>query len=333
MTVFMIGHNAHTSLECSYGRAFEAMGHVVTIYDVEAEMKRFTRLGRLGHFFNQYMTVDAWRQKLNRDLALQLRASQPDIVLVFANARIIFSTLAYVKSLLACPFVLVWPDPLTSLQTHVLNAAILYDGVATYCRASVPLFQRMGFPNPQWVPLAADTSLHGGEPTHNFLYDLTFVGAWRPERERALATITRHFPTCRIGIWGSNWQRSREQQLRTYLHHKPLIGQAYATMFRQSRLNLNVIDDTCYPAANMRFFEIPVAGGLQLVTACPEMVGTFRDQEHVLYAEDEDHLCLAIEQTLSHPEEAARIRKLGNELVHQGHTYVHRAAQLIDLFL
>ncbi|MBO0952322.1 CgeB family protein [Fibrella forsythiae] len=333
MTIFMIGHNAYTSLECSYGRAFEVMGHTVTIYDVEAEMKRFTRLGWPGHLFNQYITVDAWRQKLNRDLALRLRALQPDLVLVFANARVIFSTLAYVKSLLICPFVLVWPDPLTSLQTHVLNAAPLYDGVATYCQASVPLFQRMGFPNPQWVPLAADTTLHGGEPMSDFLYDLTFVGAWRPEREEALATITRHFPTRRLGIWGSNWDRSRARQLQMYLHHKPLTGQAYATMFRQSRLNLNVIDDTCYPAANMRFFEIPVAGGLQLVTACPEMAGMFRDNEHVLYAADEDRLSSVIEHTLSHPEQAARIRKAGNELVHQGHTYAHRATQLIDIFL
>lgn len=53
-----------------------------------------------------------------------------------------------------------------------------------------------------------------------------------------------------------------------------------------SKVNLNIIDPTNHPAANMRFFEIPVAGGLQVCSACPEMNDVFRDGEHLFYYQD-----------------------------------------------
>ncbi|MBO0934969.1 glycosyltransferase [Fibrella sp. HMF5335] len=334
MNIFMVGSSADTALEQSYRRAMEAAGHEVFIYDVVDQFGEFTRFGRLGQIVNQYISVDPWRQKLNRDLSLRIRAGRPDLVLVFGNARILFSTLAFVKSVHDCRFVLVWPDPLTSLQPHVRDAALLYDGVATYCRASVALFERMGFANVQWVPLAADPALHeNAAPASQFLYDLTFVGAWRPEREQALATLIRHFPALKMGIWGTSWSRSQSRTLKSHLHPKPLLGRQCAAMFGQSRLNLNVIDDACFPAANMRFFEIPVAHGLQLASACPEMAGTFKANEHILYFTDHDSLCTTVDYALSHPAEMVTIRQAGYDLVRQQHTYAHRTTQLLTRFL
>jgi Glycosyl transferases group 1 len=332
MKIYIVGSNAPASLEQSYFAALHALGHEVVIYPIEAEFQMYIRFGRVGRVVSQFVAIDAWRQKLNRHLALSIQSANPDVVLVFGNARILFSTLAFVKSVLNCPFLLVWPDPLTSLQTHVCDAAALYDGVATYCQASVPIFTRLGFRNAQWIPLAADPTLHAPRSTTGqFAYDITFLGAWRPEREQALTSLIRHFPTQRIGIWGGEWTRKASRSLRPYTHTEPLVGQDYATMLGQSRINLNVIDHTCYPAANMRFFEILVAGGLQLASDCPEMASVFRANEHVLYFQDQASLCATVEYALANPDKMTTVREAGTRLVNQRHTYSHRAAQILTM--
>ncbi|MEZ0483484.1 CgeB family protein [Fibrella aquatica] len=332
MTVFIVGNQTNSCLEASYRRGFEEQGVRVRTYAIFEHQRNYVRLGTFGKLFHDFVPVEAWQQKLNRELALTIVAEKPDLVLVFGNAPVLSGTLAFVRSLTTIPFVLVWPDPLLNLQAHVQQAALLYDGVATFSRATVPVFEQMQFRHVYWLPLAADPALHGlDSPPNTFSYDLSFVGAWRPEREKALATIKRLFPQLRIGIWGTDWNRCQTVALRSLARNSALRGQAYAQAFNASRINLNVIDDTCYPAANMRFFEIPVAHGLQLASLCPEFQETYRHQEHMLYFSDETQLGNNIEWVLQHPDQAATLRAAGHRQVLQAHTYAHRVAQLIDL--
>jgi spore maturation protein CgeB len=97
---------------------------------------------------------------------------------------------------------------------------------------------------------------------------------------------------------------------------------------RESRIALNPIDDTNYPAANMRFFEIPAAGGLQLSSTCPEMREDFRDGEHLLYYDNDEELAARIDWILARPAEVAAIRREGHRRAIEGHTYVQRVNTL-----
>lgn len=331
MRICIIGHQQADTLESSYQRAFERLGAQVTPFDTDAGQRPYVRLGRLGRAFHRFVPVDAWQRKLNRDLALALRSAQPDLALVFGNAPVLFSTLAFVKSLIDTRFVLVWPDPLTNLQPHVQPAAGLYDGVATYCRASVPVFRQMGFRNVQWVPLAADPALHRMDTIPaRFTYDLTFIGARRPEREHVLTTIIRHFPRLKLGVWGTDWHRSQSRALRPFIQARPLRGRAYAETLNRGRINLNCIDSTCFPAANMRFFEVPIAHALQLSSACPEFDGEYVDQQHGLSYADTDTLLNRVEWAMQHEANAIRREGFRHTLAH--HTYDHRARQIEQLF-
>jgi spore maturation protein CgeB len=260
-------------------------------------------------------------------------AKSIDLVLVFCNAPVLVGTLAFVRSLSTVPFVLVWPDPLLQLQAHVPPNACLYDGVATYSKATVPVFEQMGFNNVHWVPLAADYTLHGRPtPPQQFTHDLTFVGAWRPEREQALSVIRRSFPGLKMAVWGTDWQKAVNRSVRSLAQNKPLRGQAYADGFQASRINLNVIDDTCRPAANMRFFEISIAQGLQLASPCPEFADTYLHERDLLYYSNEVELIEAIEWAMVHPEQASTMRQQAYAHTIQQHTYRHRAEQMLQLF-
>lgn len=108
---------------------------------------------------------------------------------------------------------------------------------------------------------------------------MTFIGGWRPEREAVLAGLAG----LDLKIWGPEWDRrcaGNAVVLKAW-QGRPLVGTEFATAVAASKVNLNIIDPTNHPAANMRFFEIPVAGGLQVCSACPEMSGVFRDGEEI----------------------------------------------------
>ncbi len=332
MKICLIGSGRADALEGSYQRAFERLGAEVSVFDMDAHQQPYVRLGKLGRAFHRFVPIDAWQRKLNRDLALALRAAKPDLALVFCNAPVLFGTLAFIKSLSTTRFVLVWPDPLTNLQPHVAQAAPLYDGVATYCRASVPVFSRLGFQNVQWVPLAADPDLHRIDTVPaRFTHDLIFIGARRPEREQTLTAIARHFPGLNLRIWGTDWQRSRSRVLRPFVGAEPLRGRAYAEAMNRSRINLNGIDATGFPAANMRFFEVPIAHGLQLSSACPEFAEEYRDGQHGLTYADTDALMSQTEWAMQH--DANPIRREGFQYTLAYHTYDHRVSQIRQFFL
>lgn len=331
MTVFIVGHQQHYSLEASYQRAFDAIGVQTRSYDIFEQQKQYVRLGALGRLFHTFVPVDTWQRKVNRELALAIIAEQPDMVLIFCNAPVLAGTLAFVRSLNAIPFVLVWPDPLLNLLPHLYSTAPLYDGVATYCQASIPVFEHLGFRNVKWVPLAADETLHNmAYPPTSFDQDLLFIGALRPEREQTLATLLHLFPSLHLSIWGTDWHRCRHAALRRLAHKKPLTGNDYALALQRSRISLNIIDTTCLPAANMRFFEIPVAYGLQLASVCPEFDQEYRHQTHLLYYNTTEALAESINWVLSHPAQTQELREAAHLLTLERHTYRHRAAQLLE---
>jgi hypothetical protein len=333
MHVLIVGSGDAFCLESSYQRALESIGESVKRFDVYDQLQPFIPFGKVGQLLNTFLPVDTWQRKMNRKLSLQIQLLKPDLVLIFCNAPVLFSTLAFVKSIIKSRFILVWPDPLTNLQPHLQQAASLYDGVATYCRASVPVFEQLGFANVHWIPLAADPALHQlTAPATIFTHDLTFVGAFRPERGKTLAAIATKFPNLKLGIWGTSWQRCPHKILRPYIHNQPLRGKAYADLFNHTRINLNVIDHTCYPAANMRFFEIPIALGLQLSNSCPEMQEIYRHGEHSLYYYSDEELFTQVEQVLSNISYSQGIREGGYELTLLAHTYKHRASQLLDWY-
>ena len=92
---------------------------------------------------------------------------------------------------------------------------------------------------------------------------------------------------------------------------------------------MNIIDDTNFPSANMRFFEIPTAGGLQITSACPEMEQVFKHREHLLYFKDTRDLSVQIEWALQNPDALKTMRQRAQQLIHQQHNYDQRLQTIV----
>ncbi|MDR3580284.1 MAG: glycosyltransferase [Oryzomonas sp.] len=336
--VMLVGYFGVGALECSFNTAFIDIGCEVSCFDISSSVQANCRFGRAGQIFNKFVPVDAWVRKANREMVLEARRFMPDVLVVFGQNPVQAGALAQIRSMMDLKTVYIWPDTLVNLSASMISVLPLYDLVATYSNSTVRLFERLGAKDVKWVPLAADTKMHSvpdnlQNTATGSIADVAFIGQWRPERERAIAAILHASPNINLKIWGPDWGRrckGKPNILKSW-QGRPLYAQEFAATVALSKINLNIIDDTNYPAANMRFFEIPCAGGLQVCSQCPEMEDEFKHGETAFYYRSMGELPEMVRSLLKNDSLRKHVAQKANEIILKKHTYIHRVGQILDL--
>jgi hypothetical protein len=332
--IMLVGHFGVGTLAQSYRSAFQQLGYEVSCFDLGVSVEKNCRFGAVGRKFNFYVPVEAWIRKANREMVVKASDLTPALVIVVGTCPVSAGALAQIKASFEVTLVHIWPDTLVNLDSPLLECLPLYDLVCVYSHNAVGPVKKLGARRPVWTPLAGDPSMHGvpqctASETAEYGADLTFIGGWRPEREAVLSSLTRFD----LKIWGPDWgRRCRNNPLVLKAWQgRALRGAEFAKAVASSKINLNIIDQTNYPAANMRFFEIPCAGGLQVCSPCPEMEHEFKHAETLFYYKDEDELSIQIRHLLDNSEVRERVKPAAYRKVMEKHTYFHRAKQILGL--
>lgn len=333
MRILVVGAFSNYCLETSYAKAFKANGHEVFEFDIKKEIKKHTLLGKAGTIMQTHFRVESWIKKANRTLVLKALEFKPDLVVCAGNTDVTYGSLAFLKSISPVKTVLLWPDPLINFDPVTLLTAKMWDAIATFNRATLPVLEQLGFPRAIWVPFAADPTAHympvpASAPKTT---DLAFIGAWKTERETVLSEIAANFPDLNIKIYGPFWNRISDKRLKKFIDARPVYGKKFSEVVQSSLINLNVIDPVGYPAANMRFYELPIAGGFQLCSECPEQETIFRDGEHLFYYRNNEELASKIAICLKDRQSVQAMALNMQQLVQNEHIYVKRAHELLQL--
>lgn len=333
LKVMIVGHFGPGALENSYCRAFEALPCQVIRFDMVARINHYCRLGAAGRFFNQFVPVEPWIRKANRELVIQAITHQPHLILTVGHYPFRVGALAQIKTATQAKFVHLWPDQLLNWDDSLTHCLTLFDCVATFSQVTVPIFQQLGAKQVAWVTFAGDPFQHSPiacSPNEQNLFeaDVTFIGGWRPEREAALSELGEF----RLKIWGPEWGRrcKNNPAILKAWQGRPLYEVEFAKAVGCSKINLNLIDSSVPMAANMRFFELLMAGGLQLSSDCAEMKEIFRHGEHLYYFQSPSQLPALIRQILQQPQQSQQIAHTAHQLILQQHTYTQRAGQILQ---
>ena len=244
----------------SYQSAAAHLGHEFRQFDVDTTIGKYTRFGKAGKILHRFFPVDAWIRKMNRELVITATEYKPDFLFYFTTCPILYGTLATIKTISpATNIVWVWPDTPLNLKEHNVQSARLVDVTATYSLATVPVFTQLGFNNVRWAPLGADPYIYKNEIAEgqDFRTDISFVGGWRPERERVMTELVYHFGTRSIEIHGPLWKRNcREALLKKYICSEGILGPNLSRFFNKCRINVNPIDDTSLDGTGKQSIEI-----------------------------------------------------------------------------
>jgi spore maturation protein CgeB len=329
--ILIVGETDNHCLEMSYYEAFLALGCEVLLFDTKKMVEKYARPGKWAYRFHLFFTVESWLRKANKELAEMVLKEKPDIVLAFTGAQVLPGTFAYIKSVLPATIAWYWADPLPNMNRYIHNSLALTDVVASYSSSSLEAFRLMGAKKTCWIPFAGDVKAHF-EPAAEkiqYTYDVNFVGSWRPEREAALRVIYESFEGLKLKVTGPYWNRCSFKPLQRMAGTEPLYGKAFTDIVQDSLLSLNVMDNTNYPAVNMRFFEIFSSGGAQLCSAGPEMEPIFKDREHLLYFSDKDRLVEQVKYALANKKEIEAMKIRAQGILLKEHMYKQRAEALL----
>ena len=331
--VMLVGEFGPGSLERSYRAAFDEIGFEITTFDLPAALAGHCRFGKFGKTFNRFVEVEPWTRKSNRDMLTQALRCDPDYLLTFGHYPIQAGALAQVRAGSRAKLIHIWPDTLLNLTSNIISCLPVFDLVACYSQSGVDPLQRLGARKVVWIPLAGDPTMHTlAEPLDGdvarYGADVTFIGGWRPEREAILSSLG----SFSLKIWGPDWGRRcrGNSVIRESWQGGPLYEADFAKAIANSKISLNIIDPTNFPAANMRFFEVPLAGGLQVSSPCPEMDREFIHGEDIFYYRDVDELTKLIDSLLTDTATRTRVSQSGHAKVLATHTYTERALNIIQ---
>ena len=329
----IIGTARTGSLEQSYARAFRHLGWRVETWEPERELASAARGGALGRMLSTFLGVEPWRRKANVSLLRFARAIQPSLVLVIGTTGVRAGTLAQLKVLapgthLCC----MYPDSPHNLDVERISCLPIFDLVAASSPDWVDAFARLGAKRAEYLPFAADTFLHKpASAVHDRAIvprEITFIGAWRPEREAML----EEFITFDLAIWGSRYWKDRTRRgspLKKRWGRRELIGDEFAAACATSKVMLNILDSISWPGPNMRCFEQPACRGFSLVSRTAPILEIFKEGNTIECFDTVDEARDKIRFYLTHESQRIKIARQAHDLIMGGHSYVDRAKTII----
>lgn len=104
-------------------------------------------------------------------------------------------------------------------------------------------------------------------------------------------------------------------------------GREMVTLFNQAKIVINLVPDHMPIGGNMRTFEIPGCGALQLASRCP--TDWYQPNKEIVLFSSDVELIEKITYYLNHPKKAGLIARQGYQRTHQDHTYSQRFKHIL----
>lgn len=223
-----------------------------------------------------------------------------------------------------------WGDILTERgrqRIEELHTAV--DLVLMSYRGDCEMLSATGLGKLYHFPFAISPGFHAvGELTdaekRRYGADVAFVGTYYPERGQIIGDISRMLDA-RVRVWGRSWRRCRSVR-----GGGALTLQESLLVHAASKISVNVHHHATNGGFNMKFYEIPAAGGFQICDWQEELnrsafgtrMASFRNTEELVER---------IRYYLSHDAERIRLATELRDLMMATETYEQRFASLLQI--
>jgi spore maturation protein CgeB len=263
---------------------------------------------------------------MNRRLIAAARTFQPDAIVILKGHTISRETLVTLRAP-KIPLVSWWVDDPFRFP-RFLRHFELFDWVFSFDQECVANLKERGLKHVMYLPCACDQTTFYPQSLNPSDYPLLncavgFIAVYYPER----AALLGQMKGLDLGLWGSGWEAAPE------LHGLPFgtwrglrIGAADAAkVYNLARICPNVHhSQTRRGGINTRTFEIPAAGGFELVDQVPGLDEHFDVGREIIAYSSLAEFRELTDYYLSHPSERAAIIERGRSRVLCDHTYEKR---------
>lgn len=293
MRILILGSDEEWSIEryyMAYLREFK--GVFVELYPLQNMFSEYYRRNLLNKVLYRAGLSDIL-QKINTLVLDRVRRYQPEIIWVFKGMELLPSTIEEIKEINPkVIFVNYNPDnPFIftgrgSGNANVRKAIDLYDHHFSYNLEVMDELGRRNQAEVSFLPFAHDLSIEGYRrvvsATGREEKKTCFVG--NPDNERRDFLLALANKGVSIDIFGDNWKR--------FIDHENIKlfpaarNEAFWITLRRYRVQLNLLRIHNLNSHNMRTFEVPAVGGIQLAPDTKEHRMFFNlDKEIFLFSD------------------------------------------------
>jgi spore maturation protein CgeB len=313
MKVLLVGSDFEVAIERYYKKYLTDFGVEICHYPAPDIVFDF----HSKNIFNKILfKTDIYKNYgfVNRELIRIAEEFQPDVIWVFKGLEIFPSTLRKLRTKFRLanfnpdhPFIIIAKS---NGNRNVKNSVGLYHLHFSYHSALVKRIQEEYHIPSVFLPFAYDRFDLEYQPPETIkeIMRVCFQAnpdAWRVQKIKKLADAG-----IEVDVYGHGWQRS---SLKNYKNVNlfPIAGRKKFWLLNQEyRVQLNLFRKYNNDSHNMRTFEIPAVGGIQLSPYSVEQADFFEEGKEIFLFKDDGQMISMAKKLLNmSPEETEEIRK------------------------
>ncbi len=308
--------------------------------------KRLTNLlRRKGQGVPWWVRAAYWRWvglRIGKPLIKVAQEFRPDVVLVLKGEIFHPDLISEVKRVTGASLVTWWQDDPFALErqhgwTKAAACLPIYDCVGIFDRRYMDQLKDRGVRKSIFLPCAADPALFhpqkfGEKERRACAAVVSFVGVYFDLRG---VVVNELLDEPGFRVWGPGWEWFFTNH---FGNKKPMCWggdvlrpEQISKVYSSSSININVHHPQSQLAGlNNRAFEIPAAGGFQLMDHVQGMEELLEPGREVAVYKTPKEVPELVRRYLQAPEERLRIARAGHERVLAQHTYRHRMSTVLN---
>lgn len=270
----------------------------------------------------------AWTQRYRKQLFNKLEQARPDVLLSIQgkiNADAVKKLRAKSPQL---KVIFWWGDILTGQAPEIIErAAEFSDRILVSYRGTYEKLQPLYADQLVYFPFGVSERFHrpvlSDRDRERFVAEVSFVGTCYPERCELIRYLNRQLDTP-VQVRGRGWRHCRGIDSKG-----PVTLQESLKVHACSRISLNLHHVKTENGFNMKFYEIPAAGGFQLCNWQAAMDETKLGRQ-TISCRDMPEFAEKIQYYLAHEPVRRQISALTAETVYATASYPERLASLFN---
>jgi hypothetical protein len=338
MKVLVVGSNSASAIERYYINYLRQFGADVHLYPAADIIYSY----HSANLFNKVLfktRIKTGYKQVSEGLLEKAAALKPDIIWVFKGMEIYPQAL---QTLRARGFKLANYNPdhpfiITSRgsgNSNVTNSVGLFHLHFCYNdNLSNEINQRFGIAT-VFLPFAYETSdiVYRDPETITEIPRICFQG--NPDRYRASMIRWLSRNSLDVDVFGIGWEKTGIRALKGVRVYEILPRPEFWLANQQYRVQLNLFRRYNVGSHNMRTFEIPAVGGIQLTTYSDEQSSFFQKDREIFFFSNQEELVIRAKELLSKPvAEIQAIRcQARKRSLESGYTFKDRALTVYNAF-
>jgi spore maturation protein CgeB len=337
MKVLLVGSNKKWAIEKYYAKYLRQLGVDINHF-TSADMVSDWRGKSILNKILFKTGIMRGYERINKELISLAYDYKPDIILIFKGMEIFPGSLETLRKDFRLtnynpdhPYII---SSAGSGNSNVTNSVSLYH--LHFCYHSglqTQIQQQYNIPT-AFLPFGYELSNHDYNLAANEqeLNKVCFVG--NPDKTRVETIQAIAESEVPVDVFGHGWQNTALKNLDNVKIHDAVYDEELWKTLRRYRVQVNIFRKHNIGSHNMRTFEIPAVGGIQLSPRSEEQMQFFKEGEDVFFYNDKSELIESIKMILSLTEEQAlNVRSNARQRsVNAGYSYKDRAFTVYNTF-